>query len=501
MKLFDAVRLILTTRLSDRQIAASLSMSKTTVHRYRALAKDRHLRWESVQTQTPAQLARLFNRQSRGPAPKRAPDYAAIQKELLLKRTTLQLLWEEYRVVNPGDALSYAQFTALYRAHIKRQPRVMRQNHVPGERVFVDYSGKRPHYIDPATGEAVTVELFVAVLGASNYLYATCTHSQTVPDWIAAHVGMFDFFGGVPAIVVPDNLKSAVIKTGPEPKLQRTYQDLARHYGVAIMPARPRRPKDKGKVEVGVQIVQRWILARLRHQTFFSLDELNAAVAALLIDVNQRPFKKLPGCRQSRFEEIDKPALRRLPPLPYVYAEWVGKQTVPADYHIPVQGHFYSVPHSLVGEKVESRITANSVELLHNHRRVATHARNRTQGGHTTVFAHQPAEHRAQADHTPERLTAWGATVGPHTHAVVRRQFERSTPALGIPACASMRRLAEKHGTAALERAAQRAVELRSLTLTSVKTILRHHLRQAPKKPPTHAHLRGAPYYKEDRPC
>jgi transposase len=507
MKIFDAVRLALTTRLSDRDIAAALSVSKTTVRRYRRIAATRGYTWSELGAMTPGALRAKFNRQNRGASRKRLPEFAVVKEELSSDGVTLQLLWEEYRAAGPEDALSYAQFTARYRKYLGQLPSSMRQSHPAGERVFVDFSGRRPAYVDQATRERVPVELFVAVLGASNYLYATCVPSQTVPDWIHVHAGMLAFFGGTPQVIVPDNLKSGVIKPGASgiaPTLQRTYADFARHYDVAIVPARPFRPRDKAKVELGVKLAQRWILARLRHHSFFSLDDLNRAVGALVVEFNERPFKRLPGNRRQRFETTDRPALKPLPPEPYMYAEWRSKQTVPKDYHVPIDGHFYSVPHAFVGQSVETRITRDAVEFFVNHSAVARHPRSPVVGDHTTTPDHQPEAHRAYAGRTPERMRAWAKSVGPNTLRLVDAQFARAKPVLGLPMCSALKRLAEKHGEKTLESAARRAVALRSLTLTSIKSILRNglHLEEPKSKSaPTHANLRGASYYTEGQTC
>lgn len=500
-KLIDIVRLVLTTSLSDRRIAASLGVSKNTVRRYRAVAMARGYTWDGLASLEFPAFDAAFNKGLRRLTKKRMPDFTKVYEEMQKAGVTLLLLWEEHRAVNPDDALSYSQFTHHYRKYVRTLGLVMRQTHRPGERIFVDFSGTRPGYIDPVTGQYIAVELFVAAHGHSHYIFATCVPSQALPHWIASHVKLFEFSGGVPLLVVPDNLRSAVTRSGNPPTINRIYRELARHYGTTILPARPRKPRDKGKVEVAVQIVQRWIIARLRHRTFFSIAELNTAVAELVCELNERPFKRLPGCRRSRFELVDKPALRPLPAAPFVYAEWTGVQTVGPDYHVPVRDHWYSVPHRLVGCKVDARITGSIVEIFHQHTRVASHVQSDIKGGHTTSPDHQPERHRAYAERTPERFFAWAEGIGPNTLTIVRHQFNRGFPEMGLPACDTLQKLARKYGTEALEAAAKRAIEIKSLSVKSVRSLLSTGRYAHPMEDrhttdlPSHHNVRGASYY------
>ena len=304
MKHHDTVRLILTTHPSDREVAASVGVSKTTVGRYRRLAQAKQLTWPEVSALDAEALDRLFNRPANGGRPQRAIDLSLLHERLQGKGMTLQLLWEELRQDDPYNTPSYSQLAALLRRHRETLPTVMRQYHVPGQRAFVDYSGVRPHYLDPKTMQKVPVELFVGVLGCSSLMFAMCTPSQKVPDFIRAQVAMLEYFGGVPEVIVPDNLKSAVVKTGRLPTIQRSYEELSPHYGIAILPARPYRPRDKASVEVSVKVAQQRILARLRHKHFYSIDELNAEVARLLDEVNDRPMSKDHTSRRARFEAL-----------------------------------------------------------------------------------------------------------------------------------------------------------------------------------------------------
>ncbi|NYE30956.1 transposase [Rhodanobacter sp. K2T2] len=502
MKQFDAVRLILTTTLTDRDIGLAAGMSKTTVGRYRRIAMIKKLSWEKVGALDPDAVHRLFNRPAQGGKPKRSPDLSVLHEQLQNKGMTLQLLWEDYRREDPHNTLSYSHLAAKLQRHRETLPTVMRQHHTPGERVFVDYSGLRPHYIDPATQQKVPVELFVAVLGASSLMFATCTPSQKVPDFIRAHVAMLDYFGGVPEVIVPDNLKSAVTLASRIPTIQRTYADLARHYGVAILPARPYKPRDKGSVEAGVKYAQQRILARLRHRHFYSIDELNAAISTLLEEANDRPMVKDGLSRRARFEALERSALKPLPPVPYVYAEWVAIPKVPKDYHVAVEGHFYSVPHDLIGQRLDARITDTTVEILRDRKRVAYHARSAVLGGHTTTSAHQPEAHRAQAQRSPEGMLAWAKSAGPQLLRFVKHQLDRPQPFLGMPACDALRTLAHAHGTEKLDEVAGRALDLHSPKITTLKRLLDNAVASVKKPPaPRNSNARGARYHAEVVQC
>ncbi len=357
--------------------------------------------------------------------------------------------------------------------------------------------------IDRTTGEVREAQIFVAVLGASNYTYAEATWTQSLSDWIGAHARTFAFLGGVPNIVVPDNLKSGVTRAHRyEPDINPTYQDLAAHYGVAVLPARVRKPRDKAKVEVGVQIVERTILAVLRNRQFFSLAELNRAIAELLTRLNQRPFKKLPGSRLSQFDAIDRPALKPLPVSPYEFAEW-KKARVHIDYHIEVERHYYSVPHHLIKRQLDVRFTATTVECFHHGERVACHRRDDTPGRHTTVPAHMPERHRHHAQFSPERLQQWATKIGPETAALITRVIaERPHPEQGYRACLGILRLTNTYGDERLNAACARALDLGTHRYKSIESILKkgldsQSLKPAPETtlPAEHGNLRGPGYY------
>ena len=415
---------------------------------------------------------------------------------------TLSLLWQEYRQTHP-DGYAYSQYCELYRRWEKTLDPVLRQHYVAGERLFVDYCGPTMPVGDRLTGEVREAQIFVAVLGASDYTYVEATWTQGLPDWIGAHRRCFEFLQAVPALVIPDNIKSGV--TSPcfyDPDLNHTYQKLAEHYGTAVLPTRVRKPRDKAKAESGVQGVERWILAPLRHRRFFSLAELNQALWELLAEYNRRPFQKLEGCRQSLFEELDRPALKPLPRQPYEYAEW-RKARVNIDYHVEVDRHYYSVPYQLLRQEVEVRLTKTTVELLHKGQRVASHLRSFKRGGHTTVLAHMPPNHREYVDWSPERLVRWAQKTGAATAAVVEQVLaSRAHPVQGYRACLGILRLGKPHGPERLEAACGRALALHTFSYKSIKSILRHGLETQPlplaptASPPIHhAHIRGAHYF------
>ncbi len=509
-KLRQIIQVVLSTQLSNREIAQSIGASRTTVIRYRLIAMEKKYAWDDLKQLSDDELDSKFNKHPRCMVRRRMPDFALIHSELRNPSVTLQLLWEEYSLADPTNALSYSQFTEHYRNFRKKIDRIMRQNHVPGEKVFVDFSGRKPGYTNVETGEWIAVELFVAVLGASNFTYATCVLQQSLPYWVACHVKMFTFFGAVPRLLVPDNLKSAISRPGKDFITNPTYRDMAEHYGTAVLPTRTYKPRDKAKVEGGVLIVQRWILARLRHQNFFSLDELNAAIALLVNELNQRAFKRLPGCRASRYEEMERASMQPLPAHPYELAEWTGLLRVDNGYHICLHGHWYSVPHRLVGEQVMARSTADIVEIFHNRIRIASHLVSHVVGGLTTNPEHQPEAHRAYAARTPESYVAWAKAIGPSTEIIVRAQFDRVVPALGLPACDGLRKQVSIHGPEEVEAAASRAIEICSLTVKSVKSLLstrRHRNRLADELQgdvPLHNNLRGPNYYAkttEDSAC
>lgn len=502
----EVLRLKHSAQLSHRQIARALRIGVGTVANYLAAAERVGLSWPLPEGMDEAALTNTLWPPSESVFEPQfvTPDFAYIHQELKLKGVTRQLLWEEYCEKNPGRAFQYTRFCTLYRDWRNRLKVTMRQTHKEGEKLFVDYAGQKVSVVNASTGEVREANIFVAVLGASNYTFAEATWTQSLIDWIGSHIRAFNFFGGVPLLVIPDNLKSGVTKACRyEPLLNTSYFEMLSHYETAALPARPYKPRDKAKVEAGVQLVERWILARLRHQTFFSLFELNKAIHSLLKELNERPFKKLPGSRLTQFEVLDKPALRPLPLQPYEYAEW-KKAKVSFDYHIEVDKHYYSVPHSLVKHEVDVRTTEKTIEVFHKGSRVASHLRSQKQGSHSTQADHMPASHRAHMEWTPGRLLNWSLEIGPNTRDIVKHQlFNRPHPEMGYRSCLGLLRLTKQFGKERLEAACQKALLLGSPTRTSVVSILNQGLDKLPQgeevetgQTPLHENIRGAAYYR-----
>jgi transposase len=499
----EVLRLKFEAQLSHEKIARAVGLSKGAVNKYVSLAQAQGLSWPLPEGMDEAALqARLY-------PPREAstrfaePDYPRLHQELKRKGVTLQLLWSEYMSAHGERALRYSQFCHRYRQWRAQQKRSMRQVHRAGEKLFIDYCGPTVAIVDPTTGELRQAQVFVAVLGASSYTYAEATWTQSLPDWIASHQRAFQFFGGAVQLLVPDNLRSGV--TTPcryDPAPNATYAELARHYGCAILPARPYKPKDKSKAEVGVQVVERWILARLRHHTFFTLSELNAAIRALLRELNERPFQKLPGTRRSAFEALDQPALRPLPETPYAYAQW--KQAKPGiDYHVEVDKRFYSVPHRWVGHVLEVRATASTVEVFHKDQRIAVHPRSH-KDRFSTLPEHMPSSHRQHREWSPGRFLHWARQIGPATLEVVKRQLEDLPhPEHGYRRCLGLLNHARRYSKVRLEAACVRALAIHSPNYRSVTSILKQGLDRQPlpegepaqEALPLHANVRGPGYY------
>ncbi len=499
----DLLRLSASGR-SQREIARALGTANSTVSDYLTRARRAGVVWPAAAAWDDAALEQaLFPPAPNVPAETRGlPDFAHVHRELKRKGVTLFLLWEEYKAAQP-EGFGYSWFCQHYRAFAGKVDVVMRQTHRAGETTFVDYAGQTVDVIDRHTGEARQAQVFVAVLGASNYTYAEATWTQGLADWIASHQRAFRFFGGVTATVVPDNLKAGVTRPHRyEPELNRTYAEMAAHYGTAILPARVAKPRDKAKAEVGVQVVERWILARLRDMSFFSLGELNGMIAELLVRLNERPFRKLPGSRRALYEQLDRLALQPLPAQPYTFAIF-KKARVNIDYHIELERHYYSVPYQLVRTEVEARLTAQTVEIFHRGKRVASHRRSRERGRHTTVAEHMPRPHREFAEWTPRRLVAWAAKTGPDTATLIERILSlRAHPQQGFRSCLGILRLGQRYGNDRLEAACRRALHIGSARYKSIESILRHGLDREPLPEPSrparpidHANVRGSKYY------
>jgi transposase len=491
---------------SHREVAASLGVSVGIVTKVLGRAADAGLTWSQIEALSNSELEhQLYGPPRRPGAERPLPDPAYLHQERKKVGVTLELLHLEYLEQHP-DGYRYTQFCEVYRRWLKSRGLSMRQIHRAGEKMFVDYSGKKPSIVDPKTGEVNEVELFVAVLGASNYTYAEATLTQRCPDFIASHQRAFRYFGGVTSVLVPDQLKSGVIKScAYEPKVQRTYEQMAEHYDAVVIPARPRHPKDKAKVEVAVQVVQRWILARLRNQLFFSLDELNQRIGELLDELNDRRMKIYGASRRELFERLDKPALKPLPAKPFEYGEWKTAK-VNIDYHIEIGFHYYSVPYLLRGEHVDAWTTGTTVEVWHDNHRVTSHVRSFRRGLHTTKSEHMPKSHQQHLEWTPSRLIHWGGSIGPKTQALVEAILAaRPHPEQGYRSCLGLLRLGKKYGNDRLEVACERALAVRARSYRHVKSILKNGLdrveapssarTKATTPPEPHENIRGADYY------
>ena len=428
------------------------------------------------------------------------PDWAALVREMKRPGVNLTVLWEEYGAAHPGG-YSYSRFRELYRDFERRLSPTLRQHHVAGDKVFVYYSGKTAPIVDRVSGEIRPAQIFVAVLGASNYTYAEASFSQSLPDWIASHVRAFAYFGGVARQTVSDNLKAGITRACfHEPMVNRTYADLARHYRTAIVPARPYRPRDKAKVEVGVQIVGRWILARLRNRRFFSLAALNEAIHALLVELNDRPLRSWGRSRRELFEELDRPALTPLPDEPYEYAEW-KRCRINLDYHVEIAKHYYSVPHNLVHQEVEARITQKTVEIFLRGKRVASHLRSTLPHRPTTIPEHMPSSHRRYRDWTHERIRSEAAKDGPDAETLIDVILRsRPHPEQGFRSAIGILGLVKRYGQERVDAACARALLLNARSYKSVAAILKNGTdRTAPpaEEAPIlfHANIRGRSYY------
>ena len=494
----DIIRLKWQAQLSHEQIAKALNISKGVVSKYAGLASAVGLDWNAAEPLSELQLSRQLLPRAYAAGRVVEPDWAAIHRELDRKGVTLMLLWQEYQAANAeARTWQYTQFCAHYKGFVRRLKRSMRQHRLAGEKLFIDYAGPTVALLDGSRAQ-----VFVAAMATSSYVFACATPTQRLEDWIEGIVRALTFYGGVPQLIVPDNPRALIAEPDRyEPRANATVQDLCRYYGTSVLPARPRSPKDKASAESSVQVLTRWVLARLRHHQFATVAEVDAAIAALLPSINERPFQKLAGSRSSVFVELDAPALSPLPAQRYELARFKTVK-VHIDYHVEVDAHRYSVPHALVGQTLEARITRACVELLLRGTRVASHARCERRGGYTTVDAHMPAAHRAHKEWTPERLIEWGQRIGISTGEVVSRQLHLfKHPEHGYRSCLGLLSLAKRYGTARLEAACERALGLGTVRYRHVRDLLANNRDQMPPTDqpdwvsPVHANLRGPGYY------
>jgi len=495
----DVIRLKWEAQLSHEQIAAALGVSKGAVTKYVGLANAAGLDWEAVREWDERQLvARLLPR-APTTSPFVEPDWGRVHRELDRKGVTLMLLWEEYVAAHPDERTwRYTQFCGHYKAFAQRLKRSMRQHRRAGEKLFIDFAGPTVALLGGARAQ-----VFVSALGASSYTFACASRAQKLEDWVECIVRALAFYGGVPQLLVPDNASALIANADRyEPRANDTVRDLARHYGTSVLPARPRSPRDKATAESAVQVVTRWILARLRHQRFETVAQVDAAIASLLPSLNDRPFQKLPGSRSSVFIELDRPALMPLPASRYELARFKTVK-VHIDYHVEIDAHRYSVPHALVGQTMEARITHRGIELLLRGNRIASHARSQRRGGFTTVETHMPAAHRAHLQWTPQRLIEWGQRIGVATGEVVTRLLAHNKhPEHGYRACLGLLGLAKRYGNLRLEAACERTLALGAFKYRHVRDVLANN-RDRLEAPgadsawtsPPHANVRGSGYY------
>ena len=489
---------------SNRAIARACKIGRATVRDYLDRAEKAGLSWTQVEQMNEADLEdALFPKAADRSKGKITPDWSYINQELKRKGVTLRLLWQECYQSNPQAAYSYSQFCNLYRSWSKKLSPVMAQSYKGGELLFVDYAGLTIPYVYRISGEQKKAQVFVAALGASSYTYAEAQKGQDLNSWISGHVNSFEYFGGIPEIVVPDNLKSGV--TSPcyyEPDINPTYDDLSLHYGFAIIPARVRAPRDKAKVETAVQVIERWVLAPLRKRTFFSVDEINKSIELLLEEVNNRVMEHLEKSRRELFESVDRPALRPLPNRPYEYAERKSA-TVNINYHVTFNKHYYSVPYTLIGKPTEIRATANTVEVFYKGERVASHMRDNRPGKYSTKSSHMPSNHRRRIEKwSPDRFIRWAGKIGSHTcQAIQVLLSSKRHPEQAYKTCIGTLKLADKYSPERLEAACRTAIRFNLYSYRQIHNILKNKMDKREQDEinhrPTsvHEHVRGAQYY------
>ena len=500
-KIKEALRLTLCEEQSYQKVGAALGLSKGVISKYASAARAARLDWPSIQSMDEAELERRLLGKASTRMAFAQPDYGWVHLELRGKCVTLMLLWDEYSA-NVGDdgttkPYRYSQFCENYRQFAKRLKRSMRQIHRAGEKMFIDFAGPTI-----ALREGGIANLFVGAMGASGYAFALATPAQKTADWLEGTAKALTYCGGVPELIIPDNPRAVIAEACRyEPRATDTVLDFAQHYGCSFLPARPYLPQDKSKAESTVQVVERWIMARLRHQVFDTVDEVNEAIEPLLERLNNKPFQKLPGSRASAFTTIDAPALKPLPLVPYEMAVFKTVK-VHIDYHVEFEAHRYSVPHALVGQTMEVRVTRTTVEVLHRGQRVASHARNGRRGGFTTIPEHMPEAHRSHAQWTPQRLVAWAEQIGVAVAETVRRHLAKQRhPEHAYRACLGLLSLERRFGKGRLEAACVMALQLGTTKYTHIRDILanRRDLVELAQPSewvaPLHAHVRGPGYY------
>lgn len=506
-KIREVLRLKYECKLGIREIGRSINVAHSTVSDYVRRAEKRGINsWPMDPALNNKELEELLfpEESSFKSTLKPLPNFAKIHKELKQKGMTLFLLWEEYKEVYT-EGYSYSQFCDHYKQFKKSQEICLRQQYYGGDKMFVDYAGQTIPLQNPSTGEIAYAQLFVACLGASNYSYAEATWTQSLPDWIRCHIHAYEYFQGVPHATVPDNLRSGVSRACRyDPDINPTYQDMAEYYGTAIVPARKRKPRDKAKVEAAVLVVERWIIAALRNNVFFRIEQLNQAILQLLEKLNHRPFKKLPGTRHQLYQEVDKPALKQLPEQPYEYAEW-KHPTAHIDYHVEIENHYYSVPYTYIRKKLDARITDKTIELFYHGKRIASHVRNDKKGGFSTIESHRPQQHREYLKWNPERFIKWASKIGPYCQDYIQSLLtSRRYPEQGYRACLGILRLSNSYPYEKMEEACQRALSLQVYSYKIIDSFLKKKRTEPVKSAQgseelshhhRHENVRGSHYY------
>ena len=503
-KIRELLRLIYGTGLSQRQAATGACMSKTSAQEILAKIKLKKLSWPLDESLSDEMLNDiLFSKNvENNSSNKKIPDWHEVQKELLKKGLTLKLLWMEYKEEN-HDGYQYTKYCDMFRKWRKLNRLSMRQHHVAGEKMFIDFSGMRVPYIDRITGECKNAEIFLCVLGGSSYTFAYAVCDQTIQSWIHAHIKSFDFFGGISQILVPDNLLCGVKKPCRyEPEINRIYSEFAKHYGIAVIPARVRRPKDKSKVEVAVQVAERWILARLRKQTFYSVEEINIAIIPFLKTINEKIMRHIGSSRKELYEKYERTSLKKLPEEHFELYFW-KKAKVNIDYHVEFEKHYYSVPYSLVHKEVEMRVTKNIVEIYHSNKKIAIHKVTSLPGKHTTIAEHMPQQHQKHVEWTYERMLSWAESVGPSIKQCFEIILNRHThPEQGFRSCLGILRLGKCYSNERLDSACLRAIIYGNISYKIIKNILSNNLdklslpeSQTNTPDFKHENIRGPNYY------
>lgn len=471
----EVLRLKYECNLSIRKIASCSKVSRSTISEILARFEQSTMSWPLPENYSDTELSQALYRDKTTSDTKVMPDFGQCFVELKRKGMSKHLLWEEYLAEYQERAYRYSQFCEHYTRWLSTQKRSMRQSHLAGDKLFIDYCGPTIPVVNPETGEVRNAQIFVATLGASNYTYVEASESQRLEHWLEAHANAFEHFGGVPALLVPDNLKAAVTKTDRyEPKINDSYRKLANHYRTAVMPARPYKPKDKAKAENAVLIVERWIMMRLRHRTFHTFKELNLSIRELMDSLNQRQMKQLGASRKELFDTLDKPALKPLPAQRYLYTE-IKRAKVGPDYHIEYKKHYYSVPHQLVGQHVELEATSRLVKIYHQGNLVSQHPASTKEHGLSTYPEHMPSNHQYQK-WSPERLLRWGSQVGAATQEVVNRLLmSKAHPAQANRSCLGLLNLTKKYGDTRLEQACKDALMVNKSYLRFIRNLLENH--------------------------